>query len=93
MEAKYMLWKELLQDERKEGREEGLKEGLKEGLNVTISIIIEMLSDIEAEIPDELRDALQDIDDAEILKECSRKARSVSTIEEFQEWLKSIWGK
>ena len=81
MEAKYMLWKELLQDERKEGHEEGLKEGL----NVTISIIIEMLSDLDTNIPDALRDTLQNIDNAELLKECSRKARNVATIEEFQE--------
>ena len=86
-----MLWTEFIQEEREEARAEGRAEGQAEGVIAErCSMIFEILADISGEFPEGLKQALQEIKDPDLLLECFRKARKVTTIEEFCEWMKNI---
>lgn len=49
MEVRYMLFSEMLSDERKEGRLEGLEEGIQEGRNKLLQLMNSMIADGDAE--------------------------------------------
>ena len=83
VEASYMLWTEFIREEREDAREEGV-------IAERFSMILEILADITCEIPEDLKQSLQEIDDPSILKECFRKARKVTSIQEFREWMQNI---
>lgn len=88
MEDMYMLlWNEILRDEREEGRLEGRLEGKIEEL---VELILDVLSDLSGEIPEDVKHCLYDMKDEDILMHCFRKARKVSSMEEFAEWLNTI---
>ena len=88
MEDMYMLlWNEILRDEREEGRLEGKIEGK---IEERAALILELLSDLSAEIPEDVKQCIYCKKDEEILLQCFRKARSVSSIEEFEAWLDTI---
>ena len=82
MEARYMLWEELVKEEREDAKAEGRAEE-------RIEMILELLSELAGELPADLKECIQKESDMEILKEYFRKARKASSIEEFEEWLNS----
>lgn len=95
MEDCYMLWEEMIDEEREEAREEGRAEGLTEGLakgSVAShhEMILEILSDLTDDLSPELRKCIEDQTDPDILKEYFRKARKATSIEEFEEWINKI---
>ena len=71
MEARYMLWKEMIQEEREEGQAE-----------VCRDLIIDLLSDLTDDIPDKLNELLFQENDVEILKAYFHRIKRVNTIEE-----------
>ena len=81
MEARYMLWRELINEEREEAKEEGRIEG-------RIQMLIEMLEDLPGDMPEALKARNQQEEDLNVLKEYVRLARKVSAIEEFEELIK-----
>jgi predicted transposase/invertase (TIGR01784 family) len=81
MEARYMLWRELINEEREEAKEEGRIEG-------RIQMLIEMLEDLPGDMPEALKARIQQEEDLNVLKEYVRLARKVSAIEEFEELIK-----
>lgn len=76
MGERYMLFEELLQDEREEGREEGRKEALLE----YIFVLLEELGSVS----DEVKELLMAESDRDRLSMYLRKAAKASSIEEFQ---------
>lgn len=80
MGERYMLFKELLEEEKAEGIAEGRTEGKRED-------IIELLSDIGS-VSDELREKIFRENDSEILRSYLKKAAMAKTMEEFEELLK-----
>ena len=81
MEARYMLWRELINEEREEAKEEGRIEG-------RIQMLIEMLEDLPGDMSEALKARIQQEEDLNVLKEYVRLARKVSAIEEFEELIK-----
>ena len=86
MEERFMLFEELLKEERKsgreEGREEGRQEGRQEGRKKMAEITTALLSKY-GEIPDALSEKINEEKDMEMLKRWISVATEVSTIEEF----------
>lgn len=71
MEERFMLFEELLKEERKAGREEGMAEA-----------IIVFLSKY-GEVPDTLSEKINEEKDMEVLKKWIRLSAKVESIEEF----------
>lgn len=71
MGERYMLFEEMLQEERKEGREEGIKETL-----------LEWLEDL-GPVSSELRTRIEQENDLNILKKYCRKAAQMDSLEQF----------
>ena len=82
MEERFMLFEELLKEERKSGREEGREEGRQEGRKKMAEVITALLSKY-GEIPDALSEKINEEKDMEMLKRWISVATEVSTIEEF----------
>ena len=80
MEERYMLFEELLMEERLESREEGRKEGRLEG---QIQSIFDLLEEL-GQIPEELRNRIENERDSVILRSCLKKAADVTSIDQFQ---------
>jgi len=78
MEAKYMLWKEFINEEREEAREEG-----------RIEMMLEMLNDLPGHMSADLEEHIRNTTELETLKAYARKARKAATVEEFEEMIKS----
>lgn len=76
MEERYMLFEELLMDERMEGREEGRIEGQK-------LCIFDLLEEL-GPVPKMLKDRIEDEQNPETLKSYFKKAISAASIEQFQ---------
>ena len=73
MEAKFMIWKEMIKEEREEGRLEGITE-----------ILFEILDELPGKVSDELVDRIWDESDAKVLKGYVRLATRASTVDEFE---------
>ena len=76
MEARYMLWKEMIQEEREEAKEEGRAEGRAE-------MYTELVSKLMEDFPEELKQRLLEAKDLNVLKAYLRKASHFTSIEEF----------
>ena len=72
MEARYMLWKEMIQEEREEERVELYRE-----------LIVECLSEFVEDIPYELIQRVLEEKNSEVLKVYLRKAIHFTSIDEF----------
>lgn len=87
MEEKYMLFEELLKDEREVGRKEGLEqgrnEGISEGRNLGMSEILKMFLSKFDVLPKELQNKISEEEDEEILKYWIRIASEVKSLDEF----------
>ena len=75
MEGRYMLFEELLQEERAEGKEEGRAEGI-------IEVLLSILEDL-GEISGELEGKIREETDPEIIKEWCRIAAKCESIPDF----------
>ena len=82
MEERFMLFEELLKEERKSGKEEGREEGRQEGRNKMAEVITTFLSEY-GKVPDALSEKINEEKDMEVLKHWIKVATEVSTIEEF----------
>ena len=80
MGERYMIFEEMLREEKQEGRQEGLLEGRIEGrIEATREGIFELLEDL-GEVPDKLRDrmeALEELGDLKFLFKLAVKADSI----------------
>ena len=80
MGERYMIFEEMLREEKQEGRQEGLLEGRIEGrIEATREGIFELLEDL-GEVPDKLRDrmeALEELGDLKFLFKLAAKADSM----------------
>ena len=84
MGERYMLFEELLKEERQEGIAEGLAEGLAQGRQETArEYIMEVLAD-KGEVPATLKQALCEVDSEEELKRLFKLAAKVGSTEAFQ---------
>ena len=86
MEERFMIFEEMLKEERAEGfakgREEGREEGLQEGrstLKETLLLFLQKFGDI----PDEVLEQIQAQQDMEVLKNWMQTAFRSKTLEEF----------
>lgn len=75
MEEKYMLFEELLKDEREVGRKEGVFKGMTD-------ILFMFLSKFGV-LPDELQKKISKETDEEVLKNWIQTASQVTSLEEF----------
>ena len=76
MGERYMIFEEMLREEKQEGRQEGLLEGR---IEATREGIFELLEDL-GEVPDKLRDrmeALEELGDLKFLFKLAVKADSI----------------
>ena len=80
MEGRYMLFKELLEEEKEEGRTEGRIEGKAES-------IVDLLSDLGT-VSEELREKILGEKNFDTLRSYLRKAAAAKTIEEFETLIK-----
>ena len=86
MEERFMIFEEMLKEERAEGfakgREEGREEGLQEGrstLKETLLLFLQKFGDV----PDEVLEQIQTQQDMEVLKNWMQTAFQSKTLEEF----------
>ena len=86
MEERFMIFEEMLKEERAEGfakgREEGREEGLQEGrstLKETLLLFLQKFGDV----PDEVLEQIQAQQDMEVLKNWMQTAFQSKTLEEF----------
>ena len=85
MGERYMLFEELLKEERQEGVAEGLAEGLAQGRQETArEYIMEVLAD-KGEVPATLKQALCEVDSEEELKRLFKLAAKTDSIQNFVE--------
>lgn len=90
MGERYMIFKEMMRDERKAGREEGRAEGRKEGaLLAKRASIFELLEDV-GRISEELEVKIHELSDEEQLKGLLKLASKVESIEDFEEEAKKV---
>ncbi|WP_373218028.1 Rpn family recombination-promoting nuclease/putative transposase [Ruminococcus sp. 5_1_39BFAA] len=80
MEERYMVFEELLKEEREEGKAEGRAEGKAED-------ILELLADL-GEIPKQLRKKILEERDLQVLKSYLKKAACAKSVEEFESLIK-----
>ena len=78
MEERFMLFEELLKEERKSGREEGRQEG-REGMAEAIIVFLSKYG----EVPDTLSEKINEEKDMEVLKQWIKLSVEVESIEEF----------
>jgi len=102
MEAKYMLWEEMIKEEREaafqDGRESGLAEGHKSGLaeghaSGLAEGRIEMLltlSDLNGELSEQVKERILTETDSARLQMYFRKAQEATSMEAFEEWMRSF---
>lgn len=82
MGERYMIFEEMMRDERKAGREEGLQEGLRVS-------IYELLEDIGT-ISDELQDQINELSDVKQLKKLHKLAAKSESIEIFEREARAV---
>lgn len=71
MEERFMIFEEMLQEERAEGRAEGRAEA-----------VLELLEDL-GEVPEELRCRIMSEKSLEVLKQYQKKAARAESVEQF----------
>lgn len=81
MEERFMIFEEMLRDERAEGKAEGIAEGKAEAV---LEMLLELMNDL-GEIPDELRNRIASEKDLETLKKWHRLAARSESLDEFLE--------
>ena len=82
MEERFMIFEEMLKEERAEGFAKGREEGLQEGrstLKETLLLFLQSFGDI----PDEVLQQIQAQQDMEVLKNWMQTAFRSKTLEEF----------
>ncbi|MBS4981375.1 MAG: Rpn family recombination-promoting nuclease/putative transposase [Lachnospiraceae bacterium] len=79
MEERFMIFEEMLKEERAEGREEGREEGRLEGY---VNVLINVLQDI-GEVPQSLREKIASEKKEEVLIAWAKLAAKAASIEEF----------
>ena len=79
MEERFMIFEEMLRDERAEGKAEGIAEGKTEAV---LEMLLELMNDL-GEIPDELRNRIASEKDLETLKKWHRLAARSESLDEF----------
>ena len=85
MEERFMIFEEMLRDERAEGKAEGIAEGIAEGkTEAVLEMLLELMNDL-GEIPDELRNRIASEKDLETLKKWHRLAARSESLDEFLE--------
>ena len=85
MEERFMIFEEMLRDERAEGKAEGIAEGKAEGkMEAVLEMLLELMNDL-GEIPDELRNRITSEKDLETLKKWLRLAARSESLDEFLE--------
>ena len=85
MEERFMIFEEMLRDERAEGKAEGKAEGIAEGkTEAVLEMLLELMNDL-GEIPDELRNRITSEKDLETLKKWLRLAARSESLDEFLE--------
>ena len=89
MEERFMIFEEMLRDERAEGKAEGIAEGKAEGIaegktEAVLEMLLELMNDL-GEIPDELRNRITSEKDLETLKKWLRLAAISESLDEFLE--------
>ena len=77
MEERFMIFEEMLRDERAEGQAEGKTEAV-------LEMLLELMNDL-GEIPDELRNRIASEKDLETLKKWHRLAARSESLDEFLE--------
>ena len=77
MEERFMIFEEMLRDERAEGKAEGKTEAV-------LEMLLELMNDL-GEIPDELRNRIASEKDLETLKKWHRLAARSESLDEFLE--------
>lgn len=77
MEERFMIFEEMLRDERAEGKAEGIAEAV-------LEMLLELMNDL-GEIPDELRNRITSEKDLETLKKWLRLAARSESLDEFLE--------
>ena len=83
MGERYMIFEEMLREEKQEGRQEGLLEGRIEGrIEATREGIFELLEDL-GEVPDKLRDRMEALEKLGDLKFLFKLAAKADSIENF----------
>ena len=87
MEERFMIFEEMLRDERAEGKAEGIAEGKAEGIaegktEAVLEMLLELMNDL-GEIPDELRNRITSEKDLETLKKWLRLAARSESLDEF----------
>ena len=87
MEERFMIFEEMLRDERAEGKAEGKAEGIAEGIaegktEAVLEMLLELMNDL-GEIPDELRNRIASEKDLETLKKWHRLAARSESLDEF----------
>ena len=83
MEERFMIFEEMLRDERAEGKAEGIAEGKAEGkTEAVLEMLLELMNDL-GEIPDELRNRITSEKDLETLKKWHRLAARSESLDEF----------
>ena len=75
MEERFMIFEEMLREERAEGREEGRLEGY-------VNVLINVLQDI-GEVPQSLREKIASEKKEEVLIAWAKLAVKAASIEEF----------
>ena len=84
MEERFMVFEEMLRDERAEGREEGRKEGREEGLKNAKEILIFYLQNLGT-VSETICDKIQSQQELEVLKQWTKMAFQTKSLEEFEE--------
>ena len=86
MGERYMIFEEMMRDERKAGREEGRAEGV---LLAKRTSIFELLEDV-GRISEELEVRIHELSDEEQLKVLHKLAARAESIEDFEEEAKKV---
>lgn len=93
MGGRYMIFEEMLREEKQEGRLEGRLEGIQEGiqegkLEANKELILELLEEL-GEIPQKLRDRIESLEDLEQLKLLHKMAAKADSIPAFMKQAES----
>ena len=74
MGARYMIFQEMLQEQREAGKAEGKVED-----------ILDLLEDLPGKVPEEVRNVILSEKDAEILRRYLKQAAAAVSVEEFMQ--------
>ena len=84
MEERFMIFEEMLRDERAEGRAEGRMEGRAEGLESAKEILLLYLQNL-GNVSETICDKIQSQQELEVLKQWTKMAFQAKSVEEFEE--------